>query len=404
MALQYHKGSLILGDSDQCAILPIAEKYERPFYLYHLGEMLDRVRALQKACTKLSIHYAMKANSHPLILKAFQQEGIGVDVVSQGEIKTALQAGFSGKDIIFSGVAKTKSEIEFAIRNEIKQINVESLQELSRVAEVSRSLNKKTPVAFRFNPDVDAGTHPYIATGLWNNKFGMDQTAVPELIQILKKNLDAVNLVGISIHIGSQIADFAPLEDAILKTIPLFHELRREGFSITTFDVGGGVGVNYETADTTPSVDFARIQKYGELIERTLGKLNVSILCEPGRILVGRSGVLVGRVEYTKKNAKKNFLICNTGVHHFMRPALYSAYHRIIPAAENHREKQIYDVVGPICESSDVLGKDRELPQMLPGESIVVADTGAYGMVMANHYNQHELPLELIWQNGKLIS
>jgi diaminopimelate decarboxylase len=399
MILGYRNGSLHLGETDPCPILPLAERTEGPFYLYHLGEILARVRALRTACPNLAIHYAMKANSQEKILSAFAAEGIGADVVSFGEIRSALAAGIEPSKIIFSGVAKTKDEIQFALEKRIKQINVESLEELVRVAEIAKKLNVKAPVAFRFNPDVDAGTHPYIATGLWKNKFGMDKNAVPELIAIAKQH-ESLSLQGISIHIGSQIADLAPIETAISQARELFTDLQREGFTMKTLDVGGGLGVDYKSDDS----DFARIKAYGDLIKKATNGLNAEILCEPGRILVARTGVLVGRVEYVKKTTRKNFLICNTGVHHLVRPALYGAYHRIMPVSENLERKRItYDVVGPLCESSDVLGEDRELPKMNSGEYIAVADAGAYGMTMASRYNQQELPQEFIWQSGKLI-
>ncbi len=398
MSLYYEKGILTLGDRDPCAILPLAKK--TPFYLYHLGEMLARVEALQKA--KLSIHYAMKANSNAKILKAFATAGVGADVVSLGEIRLAQAAGIS--DIIFSGVAKTHEEIEFALKAQIKQINVESLAELVRIAEIAKKLGKKAPIAFRFNPDVDAQTHPYIATGLHKNKFGMDKNAVPELIALVRKYSDSLLLQGVSIHIGSQITDLAPIADAIQKTLLLFGNLRREGFPLKTFDVGGGLGIDYKADLKRGSQDFTRLHEYVTLIEKLLGGLDAEILCEPGRILVGASGVLVGKVEYTKHSPQKNFLIGNTGVHHLIRPALYKAFHRILPLQEHSgRPKLLYDVVGPLCESSDVLGEDRELPELNAGEFFAVADAGAYGFVMANRYNHHEFPEEVVWYQGRVI-
>jgi diaminopimelate decarboxylase len=264
-------------------------------------------------------------------------------------------------------------------------------------------MGKKPRVAFRVNPDVDAKTHPYITTGFRENKFGMGDHFVPELRAILREGAGAVELVGLTLHIGSQLTDLAPIEDAICKTVPIYDLFRSDGHPMRTFDVGGGIGIPYREEHTIPPKEIELLAQYGALLRRALPGFDGRVLCEPGRVLVGSCGTLVGEVQYLKETPDRTFVILNTGMHHLMRPALYQAYHRMMPLVLNEsRAIRVYDVVGPICESSDVLGKDREMREIRQDEFLAIADAGAYGYTMASNYNEHAFPQEFFWENGEL--
>lgn len=399
MGLIYQNNNLHFGEEKLCPILPLAKERDHPFYLYDLDGMRTRVKKLRSAVPGIDCHYAMKANSADRVLKTFLSENTGVDVVSGGEIERALRVGFHPEKIIFSGVGKTKAELDLAIGLQIRQINVESPEELKRIVSMAKTMGKKPRVAFRINPDVDAKTHPYITTGFKENKFGMAESFLPELKQILKNA--EVDFCGLTLHIGSQLQDISPLEDAIRKTLQIFNTLNSEGYSLKTFDVGGGLGIPYSEEHKIPSKDLDLLDGYGKMLTRVLKGFSGNLLCEPGRILVGSCGTLVGEVQYVKEAPDRNFLILNTGIHHLIRPALYQAQHRILPVEIfPNRKNKIYDVVGPICESSDVLGKNRSMQESFSGEFMAIADAGAYGFAMASNYNEHELPEQIYWENG----
>jgi diaminopimelate decarboxylase len=405
MAYFYQNGELHLGTSTQSqTVASFIKSYDRPTYVYDLDDVEMRFQKYESAFQGLkhTIHYAMKANSHPLILKKLALLGAGVDTVSAGEIRKALDAGFASDKIIFSGVAKTRKEIEFAVENKIKQINVESPAELARIIEIATAKKTKINVAFRLNPDVNPKTHPYITTGFRENKFGMDESFLPELVKLLKST-DSVQLRGLTMHIGSLLFDLDVMTEAMEKTLAVHHTLSKEGFQLDRFDVGGGLGIRYETNDATE--ELAMLKTYGDRLKETVAKHispSVEILAEPGRILVGRSGLLVSEVQYIKKAPAKLFAIVDTGMHHLLRPALYQAKHRVLPLKEGVAN-QTYDVVGPICESSDVLARNVELPEIHAGELLAIADAGAYGFSMANTYNSHDLPREIVVENGTIL-
>lgn len=376
----------------------LAKKYGTPIYIYDLDGIANVIDDFKKALgPTCEIHYASKANAHPAILKLMKQKGVGIDAVSKGEIKAALDVGISAKDIIFSGVAKTVSELQFAISKNIKSINVESVGELKRIARLAQEKKKFVDVAIRFNPDVDAKTHPYITTGFRENKFGMDKSFIPEIKSILKKSR-FMRLKGMTIHIGSQLTDLKPFRDAIRKTLPYYKAFQSEGFPLEFFNVGGGLGISYQS-ETIPS-----LQSYGAMIQRELKGLGAKILCEPGRILVGGSGVLLTEVQYMKSAPSKNFLIVDTGMHHLLRPSLYGAYHDILPVVRRSGQVKTYDVVGPICESSDFLGRDREFKGVKERDLLAILDVGAYGYSMASTYNAHALPREICLKGKKVLS
>lgn len=373
------------------------ERSGKPCYVYDLSAIESRYDLLVKnldGLKNLSVHYALKANGHSQILKSFKKKGAGVDVVSGGELKLALETGFLPKDVIFSGVAKSVSEITLAIEHGIKQINVESSQELKRIGELARKHSKMVSVAFRMNPEVSPETHPYITTGMSENKFGMDRSFIPELVRLMHEFQGSLSLRGLTMHIGSQLTDLSAMTEAFSKLRSIAHEFQVLGFPIASLDIGGGVGIHYHSGDW--SLDEKLIQKYGQAVVKSLKDFEGEILIEPGRVLVGRAGLLLCKVEYIKQTAYKTFAIVNTGMHHLMRPALYQALHRILPVVEKPKSSQkIYDVVGPICESSDFLAKNYPMQELEQGDFLAICDVGAYGFSMANNYNVHDLPDEI---------
>lgn len=405
MAFFYVDGQLKVGTPESYLdVETLARSAEGPAYIYDLDSVERRISAFKEAFkgTTNSIHYAMKANNHREILRCLLKHGAGVDTVSGGEIRLAVAAGIPPERIVFSGVAKTRSEIELALGLQIKQINVESPQELERIGTIASEMKRVADVAFRLNPDVNPKTHPYITTGFRENKFGMDESFLPELVSILSRFEKNLRLRGLTIHIGSLLFDIDVFREAIEKTIKVHRKLEGMGFQLDRLDIGGGLGIRYETDDE--SEEFELIRKYGAMVLEVTRDLKAEILTEPGRIIVGRAGILVGEVQYVKSSPAKNFVILNTGMHHFLRPALYGAKHRILPVRSKNGEKLTYDIVGPICESSDFLGKDVELSFVNQGDLIAVADAGAYGYTMASRYNAHELPREIVVQSGTVIA
>ncbi|MBT4761014.1 MAG: diaminopimelate decarboxylase [Bdellovibrionaceae bacterium] len=398
MAFVYKNNQLgIENKSGFKSLVDIVPSYDHPIYIYDLDDMNRRVLAYKKYLgSQAKVHYAVKANGNKDILKSFSRLEIGVDVVSQGEIAMALECGFAPEDVIFSGVGKTKVELTYAIEKQIYQINVESPQELSRIGAIAKSLNKNATVAFRFNPDVSPETHPYICTGFRDNKFGMDESFTFELDQILEEFKDFITLQGITLHIGSLIHDISSFKEAVEKTLPLFDHFRSQGHPMKTFDVGGGLGFKYESFDS--QVDFKVIEKYGEMIKGIFSdRPEIQIIAEPGRMITGRCGVLLTEIQYIKKSPYKNFAILDTGMHHLMRPCLYSAHHNIDKVIKSESSSmELYDIVGPICESSDVLGHSRNLQKLKQGDLMAIFDAGAYGFSMSSNYNMHGLPGEIV--------
>lgn len=390
--LNYTDGQLCLGPSK----IPLArwtENYFKPVYIYDRAIVRERVRKMQKALPGVKMYYAMKANSNLEILKCLREEGCGADLVSGGEALRAMEAGFSAEQMIYSGVGKTKREIREALVANIAQINVESLPELLRIAEIAKTLGKLAKVSLRLNPDVDIQTHKYIATGLKDNKFGMELSLLPELIQVFKKFPKELELQGISLHLGSMMKELSGFQEALKKLIPVYQELKKEFVSVRCFDFGGGLGIVYENQDLEGEEKL--LQQYAEIALGTLKGLGAELQCEPGRWLVAHSGVLLTEVQYLKKTSHKNFVVVDTGMHHLLRPALYSAFHKIW-ALKDSSAKIKADIVGPICESADFLGHDRELASVKDGDFLVIADAGAYGFSMMNTYNLQEPPLEVV--------
>ena len=340
------------------------------------------------------VHFALKANNQIEVLKTFVAAGFGADVVSLGEIERAIDAGFKPSSIIFSGVGKTKFEITSALEKNIAQINIESGPELERIIDCAKELSKPAKVALRVNPDVEAKTHPHIRTGFRDNKFGVGFTEVSELLDLIKKNSEHVKLIGLTLHIGSQICDIEPFSEAIRKTLDLYKSIEAQGFDLSVFDVGGGLGIDYKNSN--PKSDEDLIEKYFLSVRNLLENQVQTVAFEPGRVLVARCGVLLTEVQYVKRTPYKSFVIVDTGMHHLLRPALYEAYHRIELVRKSSSQIEVFDVVGPICESTDVLGSARALPSDIKsGDILAIYDVGAYGAVMGSRYNLHEMAKEV---------
>lgn len=405
MSYGYQGGELGLFSGQKfLALRTLVAKDEAPTYVYDLDDIVNRTERLKAAFNQqVTVHYAMKANHNLAVLKTLAQVGIGVDVVSGGEIDLALRVGFPPSRIVFSGVGKTRGEIQLALQHKICQINVESPGELRRIGEVARAQKTVAPVALRFNPDVNPETHPYIRTGFRENKFGMDASFFPEVQAVLGQFKDCLKLVGITLHIGSQLRDVSPLLEAVRKSIPWFQRWQEAGHQLSTFDVGGGLGIDYHSGNSEG--ELRAVEAYARGLLELLKPVGGRILCEPGRILVARAGVLLCQVQYLKETPYKRFAIVNTGMHHLLRPALYEAYHRILPLRESSgAEVKTYDVVGPICESADVLGHDRPFAGLQEGDWLAVMDSGAYGAVMSSHYNLQAPPREVAIRSGEVIS
>lgn len=373
----------------------------RPFYVYDIDEILRRARKFTEA--GFQTHFAVKSNGHSRILRELAQIGVGADVVSLGELRKALQSGVDPRRIIFSGVAKVEEDFAVGLEAGIYQFNVESFEELQRLAEFASDRAVVADVALRLNLDIYAPTHPYIQTGQNENKFGLDARLLPEILPWLKKQ-KSLRLVGLAVHVGSQIMELDVFKTVCVKILEAVAQVNAQGFEIRRLDLGGGLGLNYQEDG---SADDERIDEYLGLIRREIPSF-FEVSLEPGRILSARAGILVGQVLYVKKSLHKNFAILNTGSHHLVRPALYQAFHRILPVHTVSRVGEApvdceYDFVGPLCESSDFLALGRKTSVLRAGDWVAIMDAGAYGRVMASRYNEHEWPGEICVKNGELF-
>ena len=375
----------------------LANQYGTPLYVYSKHAICTAYRAYDVACIRANgsrrarIHYAVKANSNLAVLDELKQLGAGFDLVSGGELARALHIGADPKSMVFAGVGKSADEIKFALSVGVKCINVESIPELHRINSIAKGLGLRAPVSLRVNPDVDAQTHPYISTGLKDNKFGI---AYFEVLKTYREAalLPHIDIVGIDCHIGSQITSVSPYLDALDKVLDLIDQLKRDGIVIHHLDLGGGLGIDYGS-DMPPDITEFTNTLLNRVDERGFGHLDV--ILEPGRSLVGNAGVLLTQVEYLKTGTDKNFCIVNAAMNDLMRPALYDAYHAIVPIKTGSGKTTTYDVVGPVCESGDWLGKDRALA-VQEGEVLAILSAGAYGFVMASNYNTRGRPAEVM--------
>lgn len=363
-------------------VAEVAKAVGTPFYLYSHNTLVDHLTKIQKAFAAVNptVCFAMKSNGNLGVLKTLANYGAGFDIVSMGELKKALKIGADPKKIVFASVGKTEEEIAIAIKTGILFFNVESVPELEEINRIAKKMGKVAPVALRINPDVAAATHNHITTGTLKNKFGIDLTSTRKLLKEQKKYKN-IKINGLHIHIGSQIVTASPFISAIKKVIEFLESLRAEGIDIEYLDIGGGMGIIYK--DENPQT----AQHYADAILPYLLKTGLKIVMEPGRFIVGNAGIFVTKVLYLKDNGFKKFLIVDGGMNDLIRPSLYGAYHEIVPVKTTTAKTVKVDVVGPICESGDFLGKERELPGLKKGELLAVMSAGAYGYVMASNYN-----------------
>lgn len=393
MPFEYANGVLSLRrESRVVPLTDVAKGQSTPLYVYDREDVLTRVAWYRSAFARpVKIHFALKANPYLPLLQNLATQKVGADVVSGGELTRALEAGVPPEMIVFSGVGKSSEELKQAIDCRIGQINVESLPELSRLAQLSQNVKSPIRVALRLNPDVTPDTHHHITTGSKENKFGLDAVQLPDAIEILRTHDQQLQFYGLAMHVGSQIIQAAPMVEAVTRLKTMFEHLRREGWTLQSLDIGGGLGIDYSQNDILG--DHLRLKSYAQSVEAVLSGLDCDLLVEPGRFLVARAGALLTQVEYVKRTPHRNFVIVNSGMNHLMRPALYQAEHRIVPLVQGKGLKEIVcDVVGPICESTDVLGRNRKMSEPQAGDWLAVLDTGAYGYSMANHYNLRALP------------
>lgn len=369
----------------------IAARFGTPTYVYSRATLERHWRAFDSALGERPhlICYAVKANSNLGLLNVLARLGSGFDIVSVGELERVLAAGGDARRIVFSGVGKTESEMRRALEVGIRCFNVESMPELERLNDVAGSLGKRAPVSLRVNPDVDAGTHPYISTGLKENKFGID-IAIAEDVYARAAGLPHLDVVGVDCHIGSQLTQVTPFVDALQRVLALIDKLSARGIAVKHLDLGGGLGIRYR--DETPPEPAA----YVAPLMQALGNRKLEILLEPGRAIVGNAGVLLTRVEYLKHTDHKDFAIIDAAMNDLLRPALYSAWQAIVPVVPRlDATPHHYDIVGPVCETGDFLGKDRELA-LEPGDLLAVRSAGAYGFSMSSNYNSRPRAAEIL--------
>jgi diaminopimelate decarboxylase len=385
---QYRSGRLFAEDVDLTAV---AAEVGTPFYCYSSATLERHYRVFANAFPEDTlIAYSVKANGNLGVLKTLANLGAGADVVSGGELKKALKGGIPASKIVFSGVGKTRREMKLGLEAGIHQFNVESEPELIALNDVAQLLGKRAPITIRINPNVDARTHAKITTGTSENKFGIPWSRAREAYR-LAASLPALQIVGVDVHIGSQITEISPFEAAFARVAELVKTLRSDGHTIHRIDLGGGLGVPYAPTDPAPPAP----ELYGKTVARAVAGLDCELILEPGRLIAANAGVLVSRVVYVKQGEAKKFLILDAGMNDLIRPAMYDAHHEIVSLREG-AAGSVYDVVGPVCESSDVFGRDRRLPEMQEGDLVAILTAGAYGAVMASAYNARPPAAELL--------
>ena len=392
-AFEYRNGKLFAEDVD---LTTLAGEVGTPFYCYSSSALETHYRAFASAFPQDAlIAYSVKANGNLAVLKTLAKLGAGADVVSGGELKRALAAGIPANKIVFSGVGKTASEMKLALDAGIHQFNVESEPELDALNAVAVSMGKRAPIAFRVNPDVDARTHAKITTGTAESKFGIPWSSARDAYAKAAK-LPGIAIVGVDVHIGSQITELAPFEAAFARGVDLIGNLRSDGHAISRADLGGGLGVSYGPGEAPPPP-----QAYAEIATRLTQGLGVSLILEPGRSIAANAGVLVSRVIYVKAGGSRTFLILDAGMNDLIRPAMYDAHHEILSVNEGAGPAQAYDVVGPVCESSDVFRRDCPLPPQKSGDLVAILSVGAYGAVMASSYNARTPAAEVLVKGAR---
>jgi len=378
------------------SVAEIADKVGTPFYLYSHATLRRHYQAFSTAFEGIDnlICYSAKANTNLAVLKLFADLGCGLDIVSGGELYRGLKSGFAPDRVVYSGVGKSTHEIDYALENGILMFNVESLVELELINQRAGRLNKRAPIAIRVNPNVDPKTHPYISTGLKKNKFGISAEAAIEGYRAAER-LDHVDVVGVACHIGSQITESDPFKEALSSLKALIKELKQMGINIKYLDMGGGLGITYADEKPPPIHEYA-----GTIIE-LLKDMDLTLVLEPGRVLVGNAGILVTKVLYRKTGGVKNFVIVDAGMNDLMRPTLYNAFHAIEPVVNSGNDLIVADVVGPICESSDFLAVDRSMAGVDGGDLLAVMSAGAYGYVMSSNYCSRPRVAEVMVKDGR---
>jgi diaminopimelate decarboxylase len=388
----YHGDDLY---AESCAVADLAQTYDTPLYVYSRATLERHWRAFDDAVASHPhlICYAVKANSNIAVLNVLARLGSGFDIVSGGELARVITAGGDPKKVVFSGVGKTQAEMEQALNLGIHCFNVESSAELELLNEVAKRLNKSAPVSLRINPDVDAGTHPYISTGLKENKFGIAMDDA-ETVFLRASMLSHIDLRGVDCHIGSQLTELKPFLDAMDRMLALIDRLAEQGIVLSHLDVGGGLGVAYD--EETPPAP----QVYAAALLERLGDRKLALIFEPGRAIAANAGIFVTQVLYIKENSDKRFAIVDGGMNDLIRPSLYSAWQKIIPVKRSKKATQAYDIVGPVCETGDFLGKDRQLC-VTAGDLLAVRSSGAYGFAMASNYNSRPKVAEIMLDGDK---
>ncbi len=374
----------------------LVNEYKTPLYIYDLDHMSTQYTELKDAfkARKSLLCYAIKANSNLSVVQHFAKMGSGADCVSIGEVRRAFLAGIPAYKIIFSGVGKSDDEILEAIEKEILYINVESEAELGRVELIAKDLKVKARISIRVNPNIDPKTHPYISTGLHDNKFGVDLNTAKRMY-IFANNSENLDPVGIHFHIGSQLTDLKPIYESAEIVADLVRSLQNIKIELKFFDVGGGLGIKYKDETLIPSYDYA------QAILSTLKGLELTVICEPGRFLTANAGYFVSKVLYEKQNGEKKFVVIDGGMNDLLRPALYSAYHKIEAITDSTSEARSVDIVGPVCESGDFFAKDYNLPELVHNDLVVVHSAGAYGFGMGSNYNTRGRSAEVAVENGE---
>lgn len=393
---QYRNGELCC---EQVPVSRIAKELGTPCYVYSHATLVRHFRAYDSAFKNIPhvIAFAMKSNSNLAVLRLMANEGSGVDIVSGGELFRALKAGVSPSKIVFAGVGKNPEEIRDALKADILMFNVESAAELQAINEVAASVGKQARVALRINPDIDPKTHPYISTGLKKSKFGIAADRAFEEFKIAS-SLPHIDVVGVHKHIGSQLTEVTPFVEALKKILKLVEALKQDGINIQYINIGGGLGITY--SDETPPLP----QDLADAIFPLVRDLKVTLIMEPGRVIVGNAGILVTKALYLKEGEAKQFVIVDAAMNDLIRPSLYGSYHEIRPVKEeaSHRAKHQVDIVGPVCESGDFLAKDRALADVKPGELLAVMSAGAYGFVMSSNYNSRPRVAEALIKGGEI--
>ncbi len=382
---------------DAAVLAMIADQYGTPCYVYDAETLVRNYRAFDDALhgKPHQICYAVKANPSLAILQLFAGFGAGFDIVSMGELQRVLAAGGKASQVVFSGVGKREDEIVFALQQGIGCFNVESEPELYRINRLAADLGLRAPISLRVNPDVDAGTHPYISTGLKENKFGIPHEDALRLYR-LAASLPALEIIGIDCHIGSQLTEITPFVDALDRILRLVDALVDEGIVLRHLDLGGGLGIRYYEETPPP------VANYVAAIQQKLGQRPLTLLLEPGRALVGNAGILLTRVEYLKPGLEKNFAIVDAAMNDLMRPALYEAWHAIVSVHPRDAVPVVWQIVGPVCETGDFLGHDRQLA-LAEGDLLAIKSAGAYGMSMSSNYNSRPRAAEVMLRDGEVI-